>query len=121
VEALADRKTGARPDRAPEYSSMIPLAEIIAETLGCGVNTKKVSVLYDALLAELGPEFTVLRTASPDDVSRAGSQAVSEALNLMRAGEVEITPGFDGEYGKIRLFGDRQTRGAEPSVGVTRR
>ena len=106
VEKLADRTDGTRPAAAPSYTSIIPLAEMIAESLGCGVNTKKVSLLYDALISELGPEFTVLRDAPFEDIGRAGTPLIGEAVRRMRAGNVNIAPGFDGEYGKIRIFAD---------------
>lgn len=108
VEMLADRQAGERPAHAPGYSSIIPLAELIAETLGCGVNTKKVSDLYTRVLSELGPEFTVLRETPHGEIARAGHPAVGEAIVLMRNGRVTIVPGYDGEFGKIRLFRDRE-------------
>jgi PHP family Zn ribbon phosphoesterase len=34
-------------------------------------------------------------------VSRIGGEAVSEALEKVRKGQVTIDPGYDGEYGKV--------------------
>ena len=41
---------------------------------------------------------------SPDDIERAGSPLIRKAITRMRAGKVHITPGFDGEYGRIKIF-----------------
>jgi len=106
VEVLADRPDGPFPGGFPGYTSIIPLAEVIAEVLGCGVNTKKVAAIHATLLAELGPEFHVLRDASLEDIKRIGGQLLGEAVRRMRAGQVYIAPGYDGEYGKIRIFRD---------------
>jgi PHP family Zn ribbon phosphoesterase len=38
------------------------------------------------------------------DIGDAGSSILQEAVSRMRAGKVNIKPGFDGEYGKIEIF-----------------
>lgn len=106
VEELADRPEGAFPAGMPGYASIIPLAEIIAEVLGCGVNTKKVALLYGSLLAELGPEFAILREAAIEDIAGAGGALLGEAVRRMREGRVNVAAGYDGEYGRIRILRD---------------
>jgi uncharacterized protein (TIGR00375 family) len=104
VEKLADREEGFKLAGAPPYFSIIPLPEIIAEGLECGVNTKKVNALYFALLEKLGSEFAVLMDAPLDDIERAGTPLIREAVARMREGRVHIASGYDGEYGKVRIF-----------------
>jgi uncharacterized protein (TIGR00375 family) len=104
VEKLADREHGFRPAGAPPFTSIIPLPEIIAEGLRCGVNTKKVEALYLPLLEQLGSEFRILMDAPLDDIERAGTPLIREAIARMRAGNVHIAPGYDGEFGKVRIF-----------------
>jgi uncharacterized protein (TIGR00375 family) len=106
VEKLADRERGFKPADAPAFTSIIPLPEIIAEGFKCGVNTKKVDALYFHLLAQLGNEFRILIDAPLDDIERASTPLLREAISRMRAGNVHIAPGYDGEYGKIRIFGE---------------
>jgi uncharacterized protein (TIGR00375 family) len=104
VERLADR---AETKRAG-FSSIIPLAELIAECEGRGVNTLGVQRKYLGLLSKLGPEFGVLLEVPTDDIASAGGERIALAVERMRAGEIHISPGFDGEYGRIRVFeGDR--------------
>ncbi len=110
VEKLADRKEGFKLADAPSFASIIPLPEIIAEGLECGVNTKKVNALYLPLLERLGNEFKILLDSPLDDIERAGSPLIREAVARMRAGNVHISPGFDGEFGKVRIFGDRERK-----------
>jgi len=104
VEKLADREHGFRPRNAPAFTSIIPLPELIAEGLKCGVNTKKVEAFYFSLLNKLGDEFKILMDVSLDDIGRAGTPLLQEAISRMRSGNVHIAPGYDGEFGKVKIF-----------------
>lgn len=104
VGKLADREAGFRPEGAPPFQSLIPLQELIADTLQVGPASKKVTGTYRALLEQLGSEFTILRDSPLNDIERAGSPLLREAIARMRAGKVRITPGYDGEFGSIRIF-----------------
>jgi uncharacterized protein (TIGR00375 family) len=108
VEKLADRREGIQPPGAPWYRSIIPLVEIIAEAKGVGAGSKGVGLEYMALLSKLGNEFSILMDASPADIEAASSPLVSEAVMRMRRGEVVIAPGYDGEYGRIRIFDEAE-------------
>ena len=111
VEKLADREHGYRPKNAPSFFSIIPLPELIAEGLKCGVNTKKVAGLYFPLLEQLGSEFKILLDIPLDDIERAATPLLREAISRMRAGKVHIAPGYDGEFGKIRIFEEVERKG----------
>jgi uncharacterized protein (TIGR00375 family) len=106
VEKLADRKIGFRPSGALPFYSLIPLSEIISETLKVGVSSKAVKSKYLYLLERLGNEFKILMDIPLSDIERAGTPLIREAIARMRSGKVYIAPGFDGEYGKIRIFED---------------
>ena len=58
----------------------------------------------DALVAELGPELEILRHAATGDIERCSDDRVAQGITRMRSGRVEITPGYDGEYGQVELF-----------------
>ena len=104
VEKLADRLNGFKPDGSPDFYSLIPLSEIIGETLRRGVTSKAVTHEYFKLLEGLGNEFGILMDASLKGIERASSPLIREAISRVRTGNVHIAPGFDGEYGKIRIF-----------------
>ncbi len=110
VEKLADREHGFRLPGAPGFTSIIPLPEIIAEGLQCGPNTKKVNDLYFGMLERLGNEFHILLNVPIEAIAAAGSPLVAEGIARMRAGNVNIAPGYDGEYGKIRIFEETERR-----------
>ncbi len=80
------------------------MPEIIAEVIKVGVNTKAVNNEYFNLLGKLGNEFKILLEVPLNDIEKNGSPLLREAVSRMRKGEIHIAPGYDGEYGKIRIF-----------------
>lgn len=104
VEALADREEGFRPPAAKPFASMVPLTEIIASAIGSTVSSIKVRKKYDHLLQNLGPELFILREASLPDIEVAAGPCVAEGIRRLRDGKVDIQPGFDGEYGKVKVI-----------------
>lgn len=114
VERLADRKSPAKE----RYVCTIPLAEIISEVLGKGVNTKAVEGAYFRVIETLGGELAVLLEAPLQEVARAGGERLGEALSRVRTGRVNISPGFDGAYGKISIFGGGASRRRGPGLKV---
>ena len=104
VEDLADRRRPRPPATAGTVTSLVPLAEVLGECLGRGPATKTVTRAYDALLESCGPELFVLAEAPLEDVERASTPLVAEAISRLRRGEVIREPGYDGEYGTIRLL-----------------
>lgn len=110
VEMLADRDYSFRPSHAPSFYSLIPLQEIVSETLKVGVQSKVVENMYFQLINRLGNEFKILMETPLDDIERASTQILREAIARMRSGNVSISPGYDGEYGKIRIFDEEDRK-----------
>ena len=104
VEKLADRQEGYRLPGAPAFHSIIPLPGIISEVLKVGPNSKAVNREYFNLLESLGSEFRIILNSPLDDIGEAGSHPLMEAVSMVRSRNVQIAPGFDGEFGKIRIF-----------------
>ena len=104
VEELADRPEGYRPPGALPFESLVPLPEVIAASTGLSSGSKKTAELYEDMLSDLGPEFYILRECPLEDVRHAAGPCVEEGIRRLRAGQVQRTPGFDGEYGKIELL-----------------
>jgi uncharacterized protein (TIGR00375 family) len=108
VEELSDRKIGERPQHVLSFFSRIPLKEIIAEVLNIGINTKKVMKYYWHSITALGPELDILDTVELLKILKIGIPLLTEAIQRTRTGRVYITPGYDGEFGKIRIFDEKE-------------
>jgi uncharacterized protein (TIGR00375 family) len=105
VEELSDRPDGFIPDGAIGARHLVPLQEIISEVLGKGVNTQAVKKEYMRLTGAAGSEFAVLLDMEEDELKRITHPKVAEAVTKVRTGDIAIIPGFDGEFGKIKIFG----------------
>lgn len=103
VEALADRPEGYRPPAAIPYRSLVPLEEILAQVLGRGVGTKAVREEYLRLVRRFGSEFGILLFVPEEELSQGAPSGVAAAIRRVQGGELEIRPGYDGVYGKIRI------------------
>ncbi|MBI5561094.1 MAG: DNA helicase UvrD [Deltaproteobacteria bacterium] len=115
VEQLSDRPVGFAPPEAIPSKSAVPLEEIIAEAFGMGVNTSTVRKEYLRLTDLGGNEFAVLLDMPEEELLKITPAAVAEGITKVRRGELSIVPGFDGEFGKIKIFGKAEgPRAAEP-------
>jgi DNA helicase II / ATP-dependent DNA helicase PcrA len=101
VEALADRPEGRRPSHAPSFDRIIPLKEVLGETLDVGPASVKVDRLYHELLGKFGNELAILRDVDPARIEAAGFPLLAVALTRMRQGTVSVEAGYDGAYGVI--------------------
>jgi len=104
VEMLADRPFGEKPETHHPYVSLIPLSEMLSEIFNVGAKTKKVQQAYRHLMDQLGAEIDILRGHSISDINDSGIPLLGEAIERMREGKVILSPGYDGEYGRITLF-----------------
>jgi len=107
VDELADRTLGEKPARYVSYKNLIPLKEIIADALGLGKAAKAVNEEYFKLISRFGSEFNVLLDAPISEIGKNSQAIIAEGVEIMRSGKAEVIPGYDGEYGKIRIFSDK--------------
>lgn len=103
VMELADREEPLYREDSPEVFSLIPLPELLGEIIGAGPASKGVMEQYSRAIGLFGSEFNLLLHAPLDEI-RDASPVLGEAVGRMRAGRVIRTPGYDGEYGVIRVF-----------------
>jgi PHP family Zn ribbon phosphoesterase len=60
---------------------------------------------YGRTIARFGSEFGLLLQAPLAEIA-AWSPLLGEAISRMRSGRVVRQPGYDGEFGKIRVFAE---------------
>jgi uncharacterized protein (TIGR00375 family) len=106
VDNLADRPEGFVLEGAPAYRSLVPLPEIIAEAFGMGVASKKVQEKYFSIVKTISPELPLLLDGNSEMVRRINDAVIIEGIRRVAAGQLQITPGFDGQYGTVHVFTD---------------
>lgn len=107
VADLADRKITKIPSNHIPFKSIVPLQEILAECFGVlSPSSKKVQIMYEKMILEIGNEFHILLDASRSDIAAIVSDHIAEAIFRVRSGDVLITPGYDGIFGKAKIFND---------------
>ncbi len=107
IEELAVRT----PDEAKKrshipYKNLVPLPEIIADTLGVGVASKAVQQCYQRLIKNIGNEFSILLDADLVNIEAASSPDIARAVDRVRRGDIYIKPGYDGIFGTVKVFAE---------------
>lgn len=102
VEDLADRVEG---EGFISHKYIVPLKEIISKVFKVGVVSKKVSTEYDAMIKNIGNEFYILLKASDNEIRNSVSDKnILLAIKNMRAGKVQVKPGYDGIFGSVDVM-----------------
>jgi DNA helicase-2/ATP-dependent DNA helicase PcrA len=111
VALLADRDfVETPPATAGAVANYVPLPEMLSEIAASGVGSKTVDRMYDRVVGALGPELSILGEVPVEDIARAESAVLAEAITRLRAGKVIRNAGYDGEYGVIKLFEDGELK-----------
>lgn len=112
IEKLADQPEGFIPSNVVPFRSIVPLKEIIGEALGVGPGAKGVDKEYQKLIVAFKSEFSILLEVPFEDLKEVVFSGVAEGIKRAREGKVNISPGFDGEYGKVKIFSETEKREA---------
>ncbi len=108
VQDLADRPVSPeRPAKSAPFRSIIPLRELIANCLGVGKASKKVKEEYDRLISNAS-EFSILLDLDEGRLKSFTRSDIAEGIVRMRNREVEISPGYDGIFGQVRVCSDKK-------------
>ena len=109
VDELADREVGFQLAGAPAYVKLVELDKIIAAALGIKSRTsKKVLAEYQRMIQIYGPELNILLDVKVEDLKVSALPRVAEGIKRVRAGNLHIKPGFDGQYGVVQIFSDEE-------------
>jgi uncharacterized protein (TIGR00375 family) len=104
VNELADRPNNFIDKNRVPFKKVVPLSEIISEVLGVSKVSKKIKVEYERLIEIFGTELAILIDVFIEEIKNKGSEKLAEAIDKMRKGDINIQPGYDGEYGKVSIL-----------------
>lgn len=91
IAELSDCPAKDRPNRPPYYYH-IPLEYVN----GLGKKT------YERLLEAFGTEMAIIHQVNEQDLSAVAGTKIAKQIIAIRKGEVVITPGGGGKYGRIK-------------------
>jgi uncharacterized protein (TIGR00375 family) len=114
VVELADRGEGVKGGGRIPYRCLVPLEEIISQALGIGTQTKGVRQEYEKMIRHFGSEFRILLDLTPQQLQRFTPDKVLQGILRVREGNLDISPGYDGVYGKIEIPFEEQKQ--QPSL-----
>lgn len=104
IELLADRDEGYIPPNKPLSVHLVPFLEIIAEVFNINKNSKTAENLYNQYVSLIGTEFDLLLKTDLKDLEKILPPKLIEGIKRVREGKVFAKPGYDGEYGVIKIF-----------------
>jgi len=116
VETLSDREEGFVPVDTRPYRNLVPLEEVIAGALGVGRDTVGVKNEYRKLCNIFGNEFEILINVPVDELKNNTQEKIAQGIERARRGDVIINPGYDGEFGQVRIFEEEKL--AESQLGL---
>jgi len=109
VEELADRAEGFKPAKAAPFKKLVELDKIIAEALDVkSRHSAKVQIAYHDLIKRGGNELNILLDINLEDLEKIVDPAIIEGIKRVREGKLIIKPGFDGQYGEIKIFDEKE-------------
>jgi uncharacterized protein (TIGR00375 family) len=91
-------------DIHPPFVKLVPLLEIVAESMSMTVSAQRVKDKFDQLCLFFGSEINVLLNASIDELEKQAGVKIAEGVKKVRKGDIVINPGFDGQYGVVKIW-----------------
>jgi len=114
VVEIGEGVQGIEWNNRPPYVRLVPLMEILSEVLGSGFSSQTVENEYNRLTEYFGSEFGILLKTPLKEMAKIGGERLAEAMDRVRKGDIFIDPGYDGVFGKVKIWPLADARG-EPS------
>jgi PHP family Zn ribbon phosphoesterase len=103
ITLVYDKKKKRKP-----FVSLVPLFEILLEI---NKNSQtKVLAEYERLTSSFATEFDILLKKSYEEIEEFGGTRLAEAIKIVRERKVFVDPGYDGVFGKVKVFNNETTK-----------
>lgn len=90
--------------KKPPFVNLVPLLEILSETLNSGTSTQAVMAMYDKLVSQFGSEHEVLLRAPLEKIESQYGVTIAEGIQRVRERAIHIIPGYDNTYGIVEIW-----------------
>lgn len=86
------------------FYKILPLHEIISLGIGIGMNSKGCWNIYNKLIKHFENEFNILLNVSEEELNKVlENKLIIKLILKNRNSEINVKPGYDGEYGVALL------------------
>ncbi len=104
--ASPDRQLGFKPKGAIPFVKAVELDKIIAESKGIkSRQSKKVQDKFWEIIGRGYSELEILLDVPLAELEKIiQDEKIVLGIKRMRQGELEVKPGFDGQYGEVKIF-----------------
>ncbi len=94
-----DKEKTRRP-----FVSMIPFLEVLLELNNH--SQTKAQREYERFMTGLGTEFDILLRKDYEEIEKFGGEKLRQAIEIIRERKVFVDPGYDGVFGKVKIFNE---------------
>jgi uncharacterized protein (TIGR00375 family) len=95
-------------ENRPPYIMLVPLLEIISESLNVGSTSKTVETEYENMIKNLGSELQILTQTNIEKIARLSGKKIAEGIKKVRSGDIMVEPGFDGLFGVVKIWNNEK-------------
>ena len=100
-----------KEQRRKPFVSIVQLIETLTE-VNNGSPTRALAD-YERLTSEFAPEFDILLKQPLEQIESHAGQKLRQAIEIIRKRRVFVDPGYDGVFGKVKIFGGNNQPGEE--------
>jgi len=117
IDELADRKAGFKPENVVPFKKLVELDKIIAEVFNIkSRQAQKVRDEYNNLIKNAGSELDILMDVPLPELKKITYSEIVEGIKRMREGNLIIEPGFDGQYGEVKIFKEEEKKDGQQKL-----